>query len=133
MLDKKPKFKITIILISLVAVISTGCSMLTLPSGKKWLFAINVAVMGFSTIPLTPISYAFAVELTYPTPESMSNGMMILPNKLYGALIGLLTSTICSYSPLYALAVFMVNAAICGLSALFIKEELRRLNFQNSA
>jgi hypothetical protein len=34
--------------------------------------------MGFTVIPIIPISYGFAVELTYPISEAMSNGMMIL-------------------------------------------------------
>lgn len=42
------------------------------------LFSINLAFIGFFVIPIIPSSYAFAVELTYPVPESMSNGMMIL-------------------------------------------------------
>ena len=93
-LDRTPNFKRVIMLTSLLAVISTGVSIFTLPWNDT-AFAVNVAVMGFSTIPMTPIAFSFAVELTYPTPESMSNGMMILPNKVYGALIGVLSSFLC--------------------------------------
>ena len=93
-LDRTPNFKRVILLTSLLAVVSTGVSIFTLPWNDT-AFAVNVAVMGFSTIPMTPIAFSFAVELTYPTPESMSNGMMILPNKVYGALIGVISSFLC--------------------------------------
>lgn len=120
-LDKYPRYKLTIISISFLAVFANAAAMLTLPSDLKFLFFVNVALMGFATIPMTPIAFAFAVELTYPTPESMSNGMMILPNKIYGVLMGLLASAICEWSPLYAIGLFVVNALICGVSALFMK------------
>jgi hypothetical protein len=93
-LDRSPRFKLSIIVTSTFAILSTGLSIITLPMGLLP-FALTVALMGLSTIPLTPISFAFAVELTYPTPEAMSNGMMSLPNKLYGAIMGVIASTLC--------------------------------------
>ena len=93
-LDRTPHFKRMILLTSLLAVVSTAASIFTLPWDKVP-FTINVAVMGFATIPMTPIAQAFSVELTYPTPEAMANGMMTLPNKVYGALMGVLSSGLC--------------------------------------
>ena len=107
--------------------------MITLPSKNVALFVANVAVMGFATIPLTPISFAFAVELTYPAPEAMSNGMMILPNKVYGALMGILASNLSERNPIFALALFVANSAVCGVSAIFLREELRRLNYKHES
>lgn len=95
-LDKNPRYKLMMISIALLAILSTALSIFSLPTGNAGLFGANVAVMGFATIPMTPIAFAFAVELTYPTPEAMSNGMMILPNKLYGALMGILSSFLCN-------------------------------------
>lgn len=101
-----------------------------------FLFGLNVAVMGFSTLPMTPIAYSFSVELTYPTPEAMSNGMMILPNKVYGTLIGTVASILCESYPdksgtYWVILLFILNAVVCGISALFLKEELRRLKFSS--
>jgi hypothetical protein len=69
-------------MINTISLCAVGCILLglvTLPS-KEWLFAINLALIGFSVIPIIPISYGFAVELTFPIPEAVSNGMMILPS-----------------------------------------------------
>lgn len=70
---------------SMSAIVFIGLTFFTLPSGSPLLFSLNLAAIGFTVIPIIPISYAFAVELTYPIPEAMSNGMMILPSQIYGA------------------------------------------------
>lgn len=97
------------------------------------LFAANLAFVGFSVIPIIPISYSFAVELTFPTPEAMSNGMMILPSQIYGATLGVVAGIVCQSSddpkmgPLYATTLFLASCTIGAICSLFIKEELRRL------
>lgn len=85
LLDKTQKYKLMITTISIAACIFISLSFFTLPSGSVLLFSLNLAFIGFSVIPIIPISYSFAVELTFPTPEAMSNGMMILPSQIYGA------------------------------------------------
>ena len=84
-LDRTQRFKLIINMISLSAIGFIGCGFFTLPSGSVALFSVNLMFIGFSVIPIIPISYAFAVELTYPIPEAMSNGMMILPSQIFGA------------------------------------------------
>jgi len=128
-LDRSPRFKLVILLTSVLSVISTALMIFTLP----WAvipFTINCAVAGFATISMTPIAYAFSVELTYPVPEAMSNGMMVLPNKVYGALIGVVTGKLCEKSPKYALLVFVGNSLISVIAASFLKEELKRLKYK---
>ena len=88
---------------------------------------MNTAFIGFAGIPAAPIGNAFAVELTYPIPEAMSNGMMNIPNILFGFMMGVTSGLLCEYSPLYALLLFTVISAIGGFTALFIHEDLRRL------
>ena len=87
LIDKTHKFKFIINLITALSVVFIGCSFYTLPSGIVPLFAINLALIGFTVIPIIPISYGFAVELTFPTPEALSNGMMILPSQIFGVLL----------------------------------------------
>ncbi len=131
-LDKKPRYKLTMLSIGGLAILSTILSIFTLPSGNAGLFGVNVAVIGFATISMTPIALAFAVELTYPTAEAMSNGIMSLPNKLYGALTGILASFLCNnVDPRYALALFVFNSCISFISSFFLKEELRRLKYKD--
>lgn len=123
-------------MINATAISSCCCICLTywtLPSGNVALFAINLALIGFSVIPIIPISYSFAVELTFPTPEAMSNGMMILPSQIYGASLGVVAGIICDLpedkkmGPMYATTLFLASCIIGAIASLFIKEELRRL------
>ena len=67
------------------------------------------------------------MELTYPIPEAMSNGMMNIPNILYGFAMGILSGYLCTYSPRWAMGLFFLNTIIGGAATLMIKEELRRL------
>lgn len=78
-LDKTAKYKFLIVMTSGSAIALILLGLLTLPF-NKWVFTINLALIGFSVIPIIPISYGFAVELTFPCPEAVSNGMMILPS-----------------------------------------------------
>ena len=78
LLDKYAKYKLTINVTSFTACGLIVLAFWTLQSGSVAIFSINLACIGFFVIPIIPCSYAFAVELTYPVPEAMSNGMMIM-------------------------------------------------------
>ena len=77
-LDRTAKYKLMLTIISISAVISISLTMITLPTGNVPLFSLNLLLAGVSIIPVIPVSYSFAVELTYPISEAMSNGMMIM-------------------------------------------------------
>ena len=83
--------------------------------------------MGFALVPIAPVSYAFSVELTYPSPESISNGMMILVGKMYGFILGLIAGALSNSSPLYALIPYFLNTIVSSVAGFFIQEDLRRL------
>jgi MFS family permease len=77
-LDKYAKYKITLLFLAFGSVASVGASIFTLPTKSVILFSINIGLIGATIIPIIPVSYALAVELTYPIPEAMSNGMMVM-------------------------------------------------------
>ena len=136
-MDKTQKFKLMINSTALCAVGFILLGLVTLPS-EEWLFAVNLAFIGFSVIPIIPISYGFAVELTFPIPEAVSNGMMILPSQIFGAIMGFVAGIICDSTknlnppdnklgPKYTIILFASSALIGAICSLFIKEDLRRL------
>lgn len=51
---------------------------ISLSTGKVWLTTINISFLGFFILPIIPVSYSFAVELTFPVAEAMSNGTLML-------------------------------------------------------
>ena len=127
LLDRFHHFKFTFLMLAFVSVVSLGLAQLSLPSRSTSIFSINVAFLGFSGIPVAPVGNAFAVELTYPVPEAISNGMMNTPNIIFGFIMGIVSGVLCEYSPRWALLLFFVNSAVGGLAVFFIKEDLRRL------
>jgi MFS family permease len=125
--DRYRRFKFSITVVCVLVSLLTMMTFITLPTGSVALLAFNLGLIGFAGVPITPLSLAFAVELTYPTPEAMSNGMMLLPSKIYGAIMGLITAALCELDPLFAIAIFTLNTIVGAIASLFIKEDLRRL------
>lgn len=95
LIDRIHRFKLTFLGLALVSVVSLGLAQLSLPSKNTSIFSINVAFMGFSGIPVAPLGNAFAVELTYPVPEAISNGMLNIPNIIFGFIMGIVSGLIC--------------------------------------
>jgi MFS family permease len=127
-LDKKPKYKLSVLIVSFSSIIFLLTAFYSLPSRSSALLGLNLAALGFFAVPMSPISFAFSVELTYPTPDAVSNGMMVLASKIYGALLSVIGGILAKKaSPLYALGLFTINNMVALVAALFIKEELRRL------
>jgi predicted MFS family arabinose efflux permease len=128
LLDKFPKYKFSVLIVAAASVVFMLFAFVTLPSSQSVLLGTNLALLGLFAVPMSPISFAFSVELTYPTPDAVSNGMMVLASKAYGAFLsvvgGILTK---KYSPLYAIGLFCINNLIAFIASFFIKEELRRL------
>ena len=125
LLDRYQKFKDSMISIAIISTLSLVLAQYTLPSRNVAFFTANTAIIGLSSIPVGPIGNALAVEITYPVPEAMSNGMM---NILYGFTMGILSGYLCeAYSPRNALALFAVNCMIGFVATLFVTEDLRRL------
>jgi len=50
----------------------------TFLTGNLVIVTLNIGAMGFFILPILPVGYNFACEITYPVSEVMSNGMMML-------------------------------------------------------
>lgn len=85
--DKTKKYKLVLVLLCVITCLDLACSLYTLPSESVLLFSFNLGIIGASVIPIIPVSYAFAVELTFPVSEALSNGMMVLSSQIYGTLV----------------------------------------------
>ena len=60
------KYKLTVQGISGASCLFIFAAFFTIQTESVLLFSINLAFIGFTVIPIIPISYGFAVELTYP-------------------------------------------------------------------
>lgn len=86
-LDKTARYKLVLHVLCFGSIITLAFTFYTLPSKSVALFATNLGFVGLTVVPIIPVSYAFAVELTYPAPEVMSNGMMVLLSSVFGTLL----------------------------------------------
>ncbi|CDW84540.1 UNKNOWN [Stylonychia lemnae] len=86
-LDKYAKYKLITNIMTIGACISLSLIFWTLPTSNVLLHSANLAFAGFFITPIIPIGFAFSVELTFPVPESVSNGMMSMICQIYGTIM----------------------------------------------
>jgi MFS family permease len=55
-------------------------------SGSYGLLLVSSFVMGFFLLSAAPIGFQYGAEVTYPTPEATSNGMLLLMGQISGIL-----------------------------------------------
>ena len=77
-LDKNPRYGLYNKIICLASAITAAMAFFTLPSKSTVLVLINMILFGFAVFPSIPLAYQYAVELTFPASENISNGIMIM-------------------------------------------------------
>jgi FLVCR family feline leukemia virus subgroup C receptor-related protein len=124
-LAKTAKYKMVLFILGFGATAALSFGIYTLPSSSVPLFSVNLALIGITVVPIIPVSYAFAVELTYPLTEAMSNGMMVMLSQIFGTILGIACTVLADINPLICLGIFIASAACAAISTFFIKEDLR--------
>lgn len=74
-----------------MSLITCSIHIIALPTGNVLFESVAMMLVGASVLPITSISYSFAVELTFPVPETMTNGIMISISLLWGSSLGFLS------------------------------------------
>ena len=98
----------------------------SLSYGNKIIVSINIAALGFFILPIIPIGYSFAVEITFPVSEVMSNGTMSLVAQLFGTLLTAIASEIHSYNEMMVAPFLILIIVIPCILCFFVQEDLRR-------
>ena len=70
------KYKIALMIISLVSILAPFFLMFTLTTKKVWVVCIAALVLG-TELAVLPVGIDFGVELTFPVPEAISTGLMM--------------------------------------------------------
>ena len=133
---KKNYRVVTIIICGLSSLFAIALSF-SLLSNNIVLGSIGCACAGFAMISILPVGMDFGVELTHPTPEPVSSGLLMSA----GAVIGIIQTIIASESihyfeergkPITGCIVAQCSLILCGMIAfvmsIFVKEDLRRIN-----
>ncbi len=75
--ELKKTYKLSVIVISFLSVISTVGTAFSFLTGLSWLVTICCFVVGASMIPIMAVGFELGVEVTYPIDESYSTGLLM--------------------------------------------------------
>jgi sugar phosphate permease len=92
MLDKYQCYKKIVQFICFLSILTNGVHFLSLPFKNPAIELMTMFFIGATVVPITPVAFAFTVELTFPVPEALTNGIMITCGLLWGTGEGLLQS-----------------------------------------
>lgn len=92
MLDKYQCYKKAVQFICLLSILSNGIHFFSLPFKNATVELITMFLIGATVVPISPVAFAFTVELTFPVPEALTNGIMITCGLLWGTAEGLVQS-----------------------------------------
>jgi LPXTG-motif cell wall-anchored protein len=69
----------------ILALLGTALGLTGIALGASyWLLLVSAFVMGFFLLSAGPIGFQYGAEITYPTPEGTSNGLLILMGQISG-------------------------------------------------
>ena len=135
-LDRTHKYFLilkTFFVLSLVAIMSV---ILVIRPNQKILVAIFFGILGFAMLPLLPVTFECAIELTYPIHEDISIGFLMSAGQITGIGFILGLQYLINAQPTYSGSYKFVNTYIfitcfafffC-LGILFLKGQFLRLN-----
>ena len=85
--DKSKKYLLTYQMIVIGTLISSLAFHITLPLGNVYMLYLNNAFFGICLVPLTPIGYSFAAEMTHPVSKALTVGILQMTGSLSGFLL----------------------------------------------
>lgn len=84
MLDKTHWFKQSALLVYLMSLAGMLAFTFTLTLGYIWVTYVIGMLLGFFMIGYLGIGFEFAAELTYPIPEGISSGVLMVSSEIFG-------------------------------------------------
>jgi hypothetical protein len=76
--ELKKTYKLSVIIIAALSMLSTICLAFSLVLGIDFLVVICCFLVGASMIPIMAVGFEFGVETTYPIDESYSTGLLMV-------------------------------------------------------
>ena len=82
--ELKKTYKLSVIIISLLSILSTIGTAFSFTSGSTGLVTFCCFVVGFSMIPIMAVGFELGVEVTFPIDESYSTGLLMFAGQALG-------------------------------------------------
>ncbi len=90
LLDKYQKYKIVMLSIILLSIVLLVSAFIIVHYRSAFWLTVMFGLFGLTVIPVGPLCFGFAVELTFPVEEAVSNGMMVMISRVYASGVGFL-------------------------------------------
>lgn len=128
--ELKKTYKLSVIIISLLSVLSMIGTSFSFLSGNSILVTVACFLVGASMIPIMAVGFELGVEVTHPIDESFSTGLLMSAGQLLGIVYTVFSSILitdhgkegCWISEI----IYIVSLFIAFALSFFIKEDLRR-------
>jgi len=132
-LDKTKKYKLLLIISSAISGVGLLLFCLVLQTSNFAIVFISITVVGFGMLAILPIGFELACEITFPIGEAMSSGCLMTAGQILGiAMVFLIDHLVSIGSNTIANFLLVVLCFIGTITAMFIKEDLKRMRNDNS-
>uniref|UniRef100_A0A9L0JV39 Major facilitator superfamily (MFS) profile domain-containing protein n=1 Tax=Equus asinus TaxID=9793 RepID=A0A9L0JV39_EQUAS len=127
-LDKTKTYKETILVVYFMTLVGMVVYTFTLNLGHLWVVFITAGTMGFFMAGYIPLGFEFAVELTYPEPESVSAGLLNVSPQVFGIIFTISQDQIIdNYGAMPANIFLCVFLTLGVVLTAFIEADFQRL------
>ena len=82
--DKTHKFKIILVIIQIGSLVSMVGFALLIEMRNPIIATVLGFMIGFIMIPMIPLGFEFACEVTFPIGEAMSGGLLMMLGQIFG-------------------------------------------------
>ncbi|XP_019868185.2 uncharacterized MFS-type transporter C09D4.1 [Aethina tumida] len=126
-LDKTHRFKESCFISGMLQAASVAVLIFALEKRMKLLVYLCFTILGMFLNTYIPAGIEFATELTYPSTESTTTGILYAMSQVLGFLATLVLSIVTeTYGTLWALSIIMVTMIVGALMTFIIPNKLRR-------
>mmetsp|Transcript_10749 Transcript_10749/g.14839 ORF Transcript_10749/g.14839 Transcript_10749/m.14839 type:complete len:163 (+) Transcript_10749:261-749(+) len=119
--DKNKKYKLVNCIYALFSAIWMTTICFTIKHKDHfWLFSSSLALYGFFSIPMGPLSMAFLSIESYPVEKTFVNGVITICVHIYTAVFSIIVETILIEHPENPIGIFYFSASACLIGAICI-------------
>jgi MFS family permease len=137
-LDKHNKYLFALRSVIICTGVVLGLGIYLIPLGEFWAATLFGISAGLFMVPIVPVGFAFATEVTFPTSSALVIGLMtctanlilfFLNSVYYKILSPIPPATVgTKFSDRVVLFILTAEVGLAIIGSIFIKEDLRRLN-----
>ena len=129
LLNKYHKYILMVRVSAFCSFALTLIGLFTFLSKNVPLIAINMVLAAGLLVPVIPVGIDFSAELTFPIEETVCTGWMLMCAQALGFFLALIVLQLALVNAVLGLSLIVACLGAAALISLFIREDLRRLEF----